>query len=135
MLDIENIVRAVYEDDRVFRTNRMKLQFIFACLVSALSSERPGAILVSDCYQDTNEAITWADLEFHVFPNAASPNRPYVGIRVRIRLHKGHRHDPSCYKWFWLWLEPCVSRPCCRAWPGLGFIGPGLVGFGLKARP
>lgn len=115
LIDLETIVLAAYQDKRIFRTNRMKIQFITICLVSALSSERPGAIMESDCYRHSNEAVLWGDLEFYIFPNKKDPSRPLLGIILCIRNQKAHRDDPSFRKWFFLWLEPFGNRANCSA--------------------
>ncbi|KAJ7509834.1 hypothetical protein B0H11DRAFT_1791320, partial [Mycena galericulata] len=115
LLDLEIIVRAIWDDKQIFHTNRMKTQCSAVCLLSTLSSERPGAIMVSDCYRETNEAMTWGDCQFMLFPNPDDPHRPLLGIMIGVDLQKGYRKDPSKRKFIFLWPEPQGNRANCAA--------------------
>ncbi|KAJ7623979.1 hypothetical protein DFH06DRAFT_1328390 [Mycena polygramma] len=113
-LDIEAIIRAAYEDNVLFRTNRMRIQFIAITLASVETSERPGAIMESDSYTDTNETLFWGGLHFLVFPNLENPHLPpLLGIRVDIDLLKAWRKDDSKRKSFFFRPEPLGNRALC----------------------
>jgi hypothetical protein len=112
-LDLDEITRAAYQDTTIFRTNRMRVQFIYVNELAALTSERPGAIMESSGYRHSNEALWWSDHEFLVIPNPREPLRPFIAVIVCIRLHKGHRNDPAFFKWIMLFMEPFANRTNC----------------------
>jgi hypothetical protein len=72
----------------------------------------------SNVYTGSNEALTWGDFEFLVFPNhklKVFPNHPnpycsLFGIIVDIGNLKGMREDKGCEKSFFLWAK--LSRNC-----------------------
>ncbi|KAJ7656859.1 hypothetical protein DFH06DRAFT_1132083 [Mycena polygramma] len=114
-VDIEILIRAAYSDKLLFRTNRGRIQFVTIMLVSVQTSERPGAIMESDSYPDTNQAIFWGALTFLVFPNPNPEDAlfPLVGILVDVELLKAWRMDESKRKSFFLWPEPLGNRALC----------------------
>ncbi|KAJ7281597.1 hypothetical protein C8J57DRAFT_1500292 [Mycena rebaudengoi] len=112
-IDVKVIVRSAYKAIEIFRTNRMKIQFNAITLISAISSERPGAIMESDCYTHTNQALTWGDVAFMFFPNPEAPLHPLCGAMVVIQYTKGQCRDPSKIRHWFIWLEPFENRANC----------------------
>ncbi|KAJ7601486.1 hypothetical protein DFH06DRAFT_1025912 [Mycena polygramma] len=112
-LDLDIIIQATYDDRTLFRTMRMKVQFTYVNLVSATTTERPGSIIESSSYKNSNDGMEWGDKEFFVIPNPENPERPNLAIIVRIRLHKAHRKDEKHYKYYFILLEPNGTRASC----------------------
>ncbi|KAF8192734.1 hypothetical protein K438DRAFT_855713 [Mycena galopus ATCC 62051] len=108
--DLEVIVKGILEDVKYFRTTRARLGMVFAVLVSALSSERPGAIVESNCYRSSNEALTWGNLQFWIIPNPKLPPFPLACLILTTTLLKGHRQDESFVKPFFVLPEPASHR-------------------------
>jgi hypothetical protein len=112
-VDLVAMIKLVFNDSRVFRTTRSKIQFILVNMISALTGERPGAIIESSKYHGSNEALEWGDTQFMVIPNSKSPRDPHIGVIITFRLPKGHRGDPHFYKSFFLLQEPLGLRAQC----------------------
>ncbi|KAJ7176267.1 hypothetical protein C8R43DRAFT_1197899 [Mycena crocata] len=110
LVDVELLVKGVLEDKKYFRTNRARVDTIYSSLISALSSERPGAIVESTCYRNSNESLTYGNHDVWVIPNPDNPRRPFVCCIVRINLLKGHRDDDGFTKYFFLLAEPDSHR-------------------------
>ncbi|KAJ7321977.1 hypothetical protein DFH08DRAFT_1030706 [Mycena albidolilacea] len=110
IVDVEILVKGILEDKKYFRTHRARWDTNYTIILSALSSERPGAMIESSCYRHSNESMTWDDHEFWVIPNPQDPHRPLFCCVVRVRLLKGHREDDSFMKYFFLLPEPASHR-------------------------
>jgi hypothetical protein len=106
IIDMEAIIRVILEDKKYYRTNRARIDSIYQALLTGLSSERPGAIVESNCYKYSNEALTWGDHAFWIIPNPKDPYRPHHGLVVNTTLLKGHREDDGFSKWFFIIMEP-----------------------------
>ncbi|KAJ6595226.1 hypothetical protein DFH09DRAFT_1305899 [Mycena vulgaris] len=115
LANVEVLVGGMLDDTTYFRTNRARIDTIQASLISAFSSERPGAIVESSCYRGSNECMTWGDHNFWVVPNPEKPLRPlYIDV-LAARWLKGHRDDDSFQKFFFLIMEPDTHRPTVEA--------------------
>ncbi|KAI0038146.1 hypothetical protein FA95DRAFT_1286163 [Auriscalpium vulgare] len=108
--DLDRLLRVYWEDQSHIRTNRMRVEMLFTSILSAISSERPGAIMEASGYRHSNEAINWGDVDFVIVPNPADPPHPTVVALVRIRLMKGYRLNKAVVKSFFLSFEPNASR-------------------------
>ena len=113
VIDVKIIIRAFWEDKKHFRTHRMRTQMVATVNLSAISSERPGAIVESGSYRHSNECIQWSDLEFIVVPHKDHPHKPWLVVIVRIRLLKAWRDDESREKFFFLYPEGDNNRASC----------------------
>lgn len=116
-VDVDLIIRGIWETKTSFKTNRMRSQIAYTVLLSALSSERPGAVVESTCWRGSNEAIWWSDHQFVIIPRPDHPNHPIVTVIVTIRLLKGKRGDESLNKLFFLLMEPEGTRSACPIIP------------------
>ena len=76
IVDVEILIRAFWADKKHFRTHRMRVQMVATINLSAISSERPGAVVESTNYRHSNQCIEWRDLEFVVIPNKDHPYKP-----------------------------------------------------------
>ncbi|KAJ6591628.1 hypothetical protein DFH09DRAFT_180020 [Mycena vulgaris] len=112
-VDLVKITNFTWNDTRIFRTFRSKAQFNVINDLSALTGERPGAIMESTSYRKTNEALTWADVKFMIIPNSTTPREPHQSLLVTFRLPKGHRGDEHYFKSFFLLQEPVGQRAHC----------------------
>ncbi|KAJ7430543.1 hypothetical protein B0H11DRAFT_2135202 [Mycena galericulata] len=112
-LDLDHITRYALNDRALFRTNRARAQFTLVNVLSAQTGERPGAIVESHCYEDTNEALLWGDVSIWVVPNPIEPRNPHIAIIPLFRLPKGHRDEQQYYKSFILLREPLGLRAQC----------------------
>ncbi|KAK7020388.1 hypothetical protein R3P38DRAFT_3272261 [Favolaschia claudopus] len=110
LVDLEILIRGMLDDKRYIRTHRSRCDVIYSSLISALSSERPGAIVESNCYRGSNEALYWGDHEFWIIPNPNDPLRPFVALVLKINLLKKYRDDDSYFKYFFLIMEPDSHR-------------------------
>ncbi|KAJ7441082.1 hypothetical protein FB451DRAFT_1377387 [Mycena latifolia] len=110
IVDVEVLVQGVLADKRYFRTNRARYDTIYSCLISALSSERPGALVESGCYRGSNEAMTWDSHEYWVIPNPDNPHRPHPALILTMDWLKGHRDDEAANKKFFILKEPDSHR-------------------------
>ncbi|KAJ7108591.1 hypothetical protein C8R44DRAFT_884651 [Mycena epipterygia] len=110
IVDLEILIRGILEDTKYFRTHRARYNVIYSCLISALVSERPGAIIESGCYRGSNESMTWADHEYWVIPDPKNPYRPFLCLILRSRWLKGMREDESAVKDFFILREPDSHR-------------------------
>jgi hypothetical protein len=112
-VDVNTLVRTFWEDKSCFRTNRMRTQLVYLSLLSAVSSERPGAIVEAIAFRHSNEAIEWCDHDFIVIPERDEPNKPTIAVIVRIQLLKGQRYNESFEKLFFLYPEPDLNCASC----------------------
>ena len=67
----------------------MRTQLVYLSILSAVSSERPGAIVEASGLRHSNEAIEWHDHDFIVIPEPDEPNKPTIAVIVHIQLLKG----------------------------------------------
>ncbi|KAJ7306745.1 hypothetical protein DFH08DRAFT_513600 [Mycena albidolilacea] len=111
--DIDAIIRHVWQDRILFPTNRGKVQFNTVNLISALTSQRPGAIIESGRYRGTNEALHWRDVVFTVIPNAEYPQFPHLAVGLTFRYNKGRRGQSKYYYKYTVLLEPAGERSAC----------------------
>jgi hypothetical protein len=112
-IDVEILIRGIWQNKTHFRTNRMRGQIVYTILLSAFSSERPGAVVESSGYRHSNEALEWGDHDFLIVPNPRNPRRPIIVAIVGIRLLKGQRKNESFSKFFFLVMEPDCNRAIC----------------------
>lgn len=112
-VDIKILLRAFYTDRKNFRTHRMRIQMAATIILSAISSERPGAIVESGGYRHSNQCIQWRDFTFLVIPSQEHPHKPWIVVIVRVRLLKGWRDDASREKLFFLYPEEDDNRASC----------------------
>lgn len=124
LIDIRILVDSYYSDARRFRTNRMRLQMIALTNLLALSAERIGALVESNCYQGTNEALKWKDVGVMVFPRSDSPSKPDIAVQVTTHLLKGGRGVESYSKTVFLFPEYGSERAYC---PVVPFLVLGLL--------
>ncbi|KAJ7058504.1 hypothetical protein C8F01DRAFT_292364 [Mycena amicta] len=110
VLDVTIILNAIFQDRRLMRSNQARVMMMYAILIVALSTERPGAVVECGSYRGTNECIVWGDHEFWVIPNPASPKHPLVALILTIRLLKGLRENESSIKQFFILQEPDSHR-------------------------
>ncbi|KAJ7066823.1 hypothetical protein B0H15DRAFT_958339 [Mycena belliarum] len=68
-VDLVRIISATWNDKVIFKTTRSKAQFILVNEISAITGERPGAIVESSSYRRSNEALAWGDTIFYINPN------------------------------------------------------------------
>jgi hypothetical protein len=62
----------------------MRVQMVATINLSAISSERPGAVVELTNYRHSNQCIEWRDLEFVVILNKDHPHKPWIVIIVQI---------------------------------------------------
>jgi hypothetical protein len=113
-VDLVAMIKLVFNDSRVFRTTRSKIQFIHVNMISTLTGKWPGAIIESSKYHGSNEALEWGDTQFMLIPNSKSLHEPHIGVIITFRLPKAHHGDPHYYKSFFLLQEPlglCAQCP------------------------
>ncbi|KAF7335411.1 hypothetical protein MVEN_02193900 [Mycena venus] len=113
LVDLEVLIRGILDDKKYFRTHRARSEVIYAALIAALSSERPGAIVEFNCYRGSNEALVWGDHDFWVIPNPEDAFRPFFALVVHANLLKGHREDDGFSKYFFIIMEPENYRHVC----------------------
>lgn len=124
LIDIWILVDCYYSDARRFRTNRMWLQMIALTNLLALSAERIGALVESNCYRGTNEALKWKDVGVMVSPRSDSPSKPDIAVQVTAHLLKGGRGMESYSKTVFLFPEYGSERTYC---PVIPFLVLGLL--------
>ncbi|KAF9074299.1 hypothetical protein BDP27DRAFT_1444170 [Rhodocollybia butyracea] len=95
---LQIICETVYSSRGIFRTNRMRSQLAFLILFSTASASRPGAVVESKCYVDSNEALKWGNFTFHVIPNSDDPYHPWLLVQIRSTLIKGHRTNDAIFQ-------------------------------------
>ncbi|KAG9310562.1 hypothetical protein JVU11DRAFT_9114 [Chiua virens] len=120
--DVRKLVDAYYTDTLHFRTNRMRVQMAALTLLLAISTERIGAVVESNCYRGTNAALTWKDIAVVVTPNPGTPSRPDVALKITVGLLKGGRDVESYSKTFTVFPERRKDRAYCPVLP-LIFLG------------
>ncbi|OBZ73217.1 hypothetical protein A0H81_07058 [Grifola frondosa] len=113
IVDVNILIRAMWLDSTHFRTSRMQLQLIYTSLLSAVSGERPGALVEASGYRHSDQAITHGDHSVWIIPSQKTI--VVIAIVIRIRLLKGHRDDDSFYKEFIIFEEPSDRRSACSA--------------------
>lgn len=91
----------------------MRVQLAGTLILSAVSSERPGAVVEGTGYRHSNQSIEWRDMKFLVIPSKEHPHAPLIIIIVRIRLLKAWRDDESKEKFFFLYPEGDENRASC----------------------
>ncbi|KAF8207279.1 hypothetical protein K438DRAFT_431447 [Mycena galopus ATCC 62051] len=111
--DLDAAISFVWSDTAIFPTTRGKAQFNAVNILCALTSQRPGAIIESSCYEDTNEAILWEDIEIIVIPNPKDPKRPHIVIGITFRLNKAQRGIDAHFRTVFILLEPLGGRHAC----------------------
>ncbi|KAJ7610144.1 hypothetical protein FB45DRAFT_875953 [Roridomyces roridus] len=104
-LDVTILILGILRDMKVFKTQRARIDAIYATLITCLSSERIGALVESSPHRKSNEALTWGDHEFWALPNPAAPRRPRITLVLKPQLLKGFRYDDSKFKMFCLLAE------------------------------
>lgn len=123
-MDVRILINSFYADVRRFRTNRMRLQMISLTNLLTLSGERIGALIESNCYRGTNEALKWKDIGIMVVPRSDSPSKPDIVVQVMVHLLKGGRDVESYSKKFFLFPEYGLERAYC---PIIPFLVLGLL--------
>ncbi|KAJ7624641.1 hypothetical protein FB45DRAFT_85510 [Roridomyces roridus] len=110
VVDVAILILGILRDKKVFKTQRSRIDAIYATLICCLSSERIGALVESSSYRKSNEALTWGDHEFWALPNPAAPRRPRIALVLKPQLLKGFRYDDSKFKMFCLLAERADQR-------------------------
>ncbi|KAF7291158.1 hypothetical protein MIND_01259000 [Mycena indigotica] len=110
IIDVAILIKEIFKDKTCFRTHHGRIMAIYAILLAALSSERPGAIIESSNYRGSNEALVWGDHQFWVIHNPDDTSRPLIALITTIRLLKGLRTDDSATKQFFILQEPSSHR-------------------------
>ncbi|OBZ71522.1 hypothetical protein A0H81_08405 [Grifola frondosa] len=111
-VDVDAVICAIWHDTTFIRTNRMRVQMAFICMLSAISAERPGAIVESGTHRNTNQALEYRDFAIWVIPMKET-KRIVVVAAVTIRLLKGQRENDAFFKSFIIFPEPPTSRASC----------------------
>ncbi|KAF7370646.1 hypothetical protein MSAN_00697600 [Mycena sanguinolenta] len=111
--DLDEMVFFVWKDKRYFVTTRSKAQFNGVNMISALTGQRPGTIMESRDYEDTNECIQWGDVTIIIVPNDDDPFRPHIVVELLFRNLKGKRGLEEFYQRFCIVLEPVGRRAAC----------------------
>ncbi|KAJ7268710.1 hypothetical protein B0H12DRAFT_1096239 [Mycena haematopus] len=111
--DLDEMIRHVWNDQKVFATLRSKVQFNCVNTIAALTSQRPGAIIESSSYRGTNECLQWQDVEFIVVPNSDDPAHPRLVVGLLFRYLKGRRGKVAHFLRYMLVLEPAGRRATC----------------------
>lgn len=111
--DVKLIIDAMYKDTRIFKTNRQRISIIALLLLSMTSAERPGALVESSAYRNSNESLLWGDIDFIVVPDKDCPDRPTTVAKVTINYLKAGRQDDSKWKEFFVYMEPPENRDVC----------------------
>ncbi|KAJ7888111.1 hypothetical protein B0H14DRAFT_3127394 [Mycena olivaceomarginata] len=111
--DLDAIIRFVWNDTKIFPTNRGKIQFNLVNLIASLTSQRPGSIIESVKYKGSNECLQWQDVEFVVVPNPKDPAHPNVVVGLRFRFTKGQRNKEKYFQKYYILFEPAGHRAAC----------------------
>ncbi|KAF8847345.1 hypothetical protein BDZ45DRAFT_681948 [Acephala macrosclerotiorum] len=93
--DIEEYLHFLWaEDDRWYNYERTRVQIAFYILLLTFTAARPGCVVVSDGYRNSNEALTYKDLQFFLEkdPDGGPPTKI---LMVDFGLMKGKRFDDS----------------------------------------
>ncbi|KAJ7474523.1 hypothetical protein B0H11DRAFT_2035750 [Mycena galericulata] len=112
-IDLDEIIRYVWNDKTFFHTMRAKAQFNGVNLIAALTGERPGGIIESTSYVGSNECLHWGDTSFIIVPNPDDPGSPFLALGLRFRNPKAHRGDPAHWRTMFLVMEPFGARAHC----------------------
>lgn len=112
-VDVAIIVRACWEDRDLYSSLRIRIQFLITCLITALTSSRPGAVLESGCHTGSNECIHHGDIQYIIIPNPDDPAHPFLLLIICLRYLKGKRRDDSANQYFFLCMEAPENRQCC----------------------
>ena len=116
-VDVRRLVDAYHADTTHFRTNRMRLQMSALTTLLAISAERIGAIVESNCYRGSNACLKWKDVDVVVIPRPDAPETPDVALRVTVHLLKGGRDVDAFRKAFFLFPEYGTDRAYCPVVP------------------
>jgi hypothetical protein len=58
--DAEEMIYYLWaEDEHFFNDERTRIQLVLYFLILAFTAARPGAVIVSDCYRNSNECMTY----------------------------------------------------------------------------
>ncbi|TFY69516.1 hypothetical protein EVG20_g3124 [Dentipellis fragilis] len=112
-VDLAIIIETMWRDTATFRTHRMRMQLILAALLIA-TSDNPGAILQSNGFCTTNQALSWRDISFHVKPNPSDPLHPIVSVVIRLHRPEDQCTNDSSWKEEEIFPEPPHGRCHCR---------------------
>lgn len=88
--DVKVIPAAILHDRQTSRTNRQCMAILSLLIVSATTAERPGALVESSAYLNSNQSLKWCNVQFIVIPNEADPNRPTIVARLKLDLLKAY---------------------------------------------
>ncbi|KAH8107672.1 hypothetical protein BXZ70DRAFT_912040 [Cristinia sonorae] len=84
--------------DNHFSANHSRFVVHYAIALSALSAERPGAVVESGAYRKSNESIKYSEHQVHIVPNQDPTLPPYVCLVVTFNLLKNGRTNDSKFK-------------------------------------
>lgn len=108
-INVNLIIQGIWETKTFFKTNRMRSQVIYTILLSALSSERPRALVESSCWCRLNESLWWSDHDFVIIPHPRHLNCSIIIVIVKIHLLKGYCKNycknKAFNKYFFLLIE------------------------------
>ncbi|KFZ20126.1 hypothetical protein V501_00286 [Pseudogymnoascus sp. VKM F-4519 (FW-2642)] len=110
--DLEVLIRYLWvEDKHSFRNqlDRVKLHFFLLCL--AYTVARAGAVVVSDSYRNSNEAITYRDLKFHLNQDVEG-GPPQMSLTITFKLMKGDRDKEDEFVTITLWEDRVYLHLC-----------------------
>ncbi|KAF7348622.1 hypothetical protein MVEN_01380200 [Mycena venus] len=87
IFDLDAVIRFVWNDKKIFKTLRSKVQF--------------------------NAINLMGDITFAMIPNSETPNSPLCAAGIRLRNKKKNRDDPAYFRTVWIVMEPFGLRAHC----------------------
>ncbi|KAF8500941.1 hypothetical protein F5888DRAFT_1888207 [Russula emetica] len=129
-VDVALLLMQLWSPTDTLLNTRMRQQVATYITLAADLASRPGNIIESCAYKDSNEALSYQDLTFYILPPFnvergqtifAAPNMPTVSlaetpqllVRVKFRYLKGKRADEDKFVEFALTCDPLATIGHC----------------------
>ena len=88
--DLHDVLKYLWtQDTHIYPVERQRAQTAFITLLIALMSVRPGVIIESGCYYNTNEALLYRDIVMRLFRDPEDRSKTVLLMEVTVTLWKG----------------------------------------------
>ncbi|KAJ7198863.1 hypothetical protein GGX14DRAFT_573304 [Mycena pura] len=108
--DIRVLTAVLWRDSQLILLPHERAQLIYGVLLMAISSARPGEIVVSSKHH-LGQCLTWKDHRLFMCPSE-NPFRPDIYAHVTMEWLKGMRDDESKYRSLVLKCDPLNLANC-----------------------
>ncbi|KFY66947.1 hypothetical protein V496_01840 [Pseudogymnoascus sp. VKM F-4515 (FW-2607)] len=110
--DLDTLLHFLWaKDQHIFRQELTRVKLHLYLLILAYTAARTGAVIVSDAYRNSNEALLYKDLKFHLCRDEEG-GPPNMSLTITFNLMKNDRDKEDEFITITLWEDRAYPHLC-----------------------